>query len=185
MKQPVVARWRSWSGDGMEHLVLREEANDILAEAVILGGAGSSAFAVRYRILCDGRWRTRRLDLRLIGGGRRVDLTSDAAGNWADGSGLPLADLRGAADIDLSATPFTNTLPIRRLALPEGRSAEILAARVRIPELTVTLDRQRYVCLERGRRYRYEAADGGFAQEIEVDGHGLALTYSGLFRRLL
>ena len=46
MKQPVVARWRSWSGDGMEHLVLREEANDILAEAVILGGAGSSAFAV-------------------------------------------------------------------------------------------------------------------------------------------
>lgn len=185
MIQPVVARWRSWSGDGVEHLVLREEANDILAEAVILGEAAGGAFAARYRILCDRCWRTRRLDLRLIGSDRRIDLTSDGAGNWADGSALPLTALRGATDIDLSATPFTNTLPIRRLALHAGQSAEILAARVQVPELTIAADRQRYVCLEPGRRYRYEAVDGDFAREIEVDDHGLVLTYPDLFRRLL
>jgi hypothetical protein len=54
---------------------------------------------------------------------------------------------------------------------------------VRAPALTVEIDRQRYTCLTPLRRYRYEAVDGTFTREIEVDERGLVVTYPELFRR--
>ena len=85
--------------------------------------------------------------------------------------------------MDLPITPFTNTLPIRRLALAAGASAEIDVVYVRAPALSVEVDRQRYTCLEPMRRYRYEAVDGSFTAEIEVDSRGLVVMYPELFRR--
>jgi hypothetical protein len=114
-----------------------------------------------------------------------LSLVSDGAGNWRYGSGEPLPELVGALDVDLTATPFTNTLPIRRLRLKAGESAEIRAAYIRFPDLAVMPDRQRYTCLEAGRLYRYEAVDGDFSRDIEVDDNGLVVTYPGLFRRIL
>jgi len=88
-------------------------------------------------------------------------------------------------DIDLSATPFTNTLPIRRLKLKAGQSAEIVTVYILVPALTITTDPQRYTCIEPLKRYRYESRDSDFRRDIEVDGRGLVVTYPGLFRRLL
>jgi hypothetical protein len=102
-----------------------------------------------------------------------------------DGSGTALPRLSGAIDIDISITPFTNTLPIRRLNLRRGEFAEILAVYVQLPSLDITTDRQRYTCLEYAKRYRYESVDSDFTREIEVDDHALVVTYPGLFRRVV
>ena len=99
--------------------------------------------------------------------------------------GTPRPDLAGAFDVDLSATPFTNTLPIRRLGLAAGQAETIHVVYVRFPDLEVTINRQRYTCLEPRRRYRYESVDSDFTREIEVDPDGLVVTYPGLFRRVL
>ncbi|HEV8585737.1 MAG TPA: putative glycolipid-binding domain-containing protein [Methylomirabilota bacterium] len=81
-------------------------------------------------------------------------------------------------------TPFTNTLPIRHLGLEPGRAAEIVVAYVRVPELTVEPEGQRYTCLERDRRYRFESRDGEFTRDLDVDARGLVVLYPGLFRRV-
>jgi hypothetical protein len=86
-------------------------------------------------------------------------------------------------DVDLPITPFTNTLPIRRLGLRAGEHAEIPVVYVHSPALTLEVDRQIYTCLAPLHRYHYAAADGSFSREIEVDARGLVLTYPGLFRR--
>lgn len=86
--------------------------------------------------------------------------------------------------MDLAVTPFTNTLPIRRLGLRAGESADILAAYVSPPDMSVTASRQRYTCLEPGRLYRYRSLDGDFARDIEVDRDGLVVDYPDLFRRI-
>ena len=92
-----------------------------------------------------------------------------------------------AEDIDIEITPFTNSLPVRRLNLAAGESAEIEAAYVAFPELTVGPARQRYSCLERagptGSRYRYENPASGFTAELELDRDGLVLDYPALFQR--
>ncbi len=51
-----MARWREWSGDGIQHLVLREGETGIVAEAVVLATRGGDDFAARFRIVCDGAW---------------------------------------------------------------------------------------------------------------------------------
>ena len=120
----------------------------------------------------------------MIGSGRKIEIAGDGKGNWSDAAGKPIPKLAGAIDIDLSATPFTNTLPIRRLKLRAGQSAEIAAVYILAPALTLATDPQRYTCLEARRRYRYESLDSDFTRDIEVDRHALVVTYPGLFRRL-
>ena len=87
--------------------------------------------------------------------------------------------------MDLSASPITNTLPIRRLNLAKGSAAEIRVAYVHFPDLAIVCDPQRYTCVQPMRRYRYESLDSDFVREIDVDRNGLIVSYPGLFRRLL
>jgi hypothetical protein len=184
MSPTIVARWQDWAGQGLQHLVLREGSEEVVAEGAVLDPGEGVPFAARYRIACDGAWRVRRVEAALVGDDRRIDLASDGAGHWRDGAGRPVPHLEGAIDVDLPLTPFTNTLPIRRLALRAGQSADIRVVYIRLPEFTVTIDPQRYTCLDPGRRYRYESLDSDFVREIEVDAQGLVVTYPGLFRRL-
>jgi hypothetical protein len=184
VSRTVVARWRDWSGEGVEHLVLRERLDGIHAEAAVIGVDDAERFALRYRVTCDAGWCARRLEVSLVGADRAIVLSSDGAGRWTDHDGAARPDLAGAIDVDITATPFTNTLPIRRLRLRSGQIESILVAWVEVPALTVVAKPQRYTCLEPG-RYRFEALDSGFARDIEVDDDGLVRTYPGLFRRVL
>jgi hypothetical protein len=185
MDKRIVARWQDWSGGGVEHTVLSCTPASSIAEGVVISASSSERFAVRYQIRCDGSWTLNYATIEIIGEQRKVELLSDGRGKWTDASGNALPDLDGAIDVDISATPFTNTLPIRRLRLARGHSAEIRAAYVHLPELNIVRDPQRYTCLEPLRRYRYESLDSDFVREIEVDADGLVVTYPGLFKRLV
>lgn len=184
MGQRLIARWSDWSGGLCEHLVLRCTLDCVIAEGVVVSGA-EEAFAARYRIVCERTWQPRSVEVGLIGTELRICLSCRGEGLWFNDVGEVQPHLDGALDVDLSATPFTNTLPIRRLGLREGESAEINAVYIRLPELTVDVDGQRYTCLEAGRRYRYESLDNDFVREIETDANGLVTLYPGLFRRVL
>jgi hypothetical protein len=120
----------------------------------------------------------------LIGGARQIDLRGDGAGRWTEGSTSPLPALNGAIDVDLSATPFTNTLPIRRLNLRSGESRDTMVVYVEVPSLAITTAPQRYTCIEPGRRYRFQSLHSGFVRDIDIDERGLVTEYPGLFKRL-
>jgi hypothetical protein len=185
MSNTIVARWQDWDAKGIEHLVLREGTREIVVESVVVGSANDSVFAIRYRVRCDKSWRVRSAEVAMVDDNHKIEIAGDGKGNWSDPSGKALPKLAGAIDIDLSASPFTNTLPIRRLKLRAGQSAEIVTVYILVPALTMTTDPQRYTCLEPLKRYRYESIDSDFTRDIEVDRRGLVVTYPGLFRRLL
>jgi Putative glycolipid-binding len=110
MARTIVARWRDWSGGGLQHLVLTWGSDAIVAEGVVISTDERLHFAATYRIECDPTWRVTRTLVRLVGADTLIELTSDGTGHWRDGSGTPLPRLAGAIDVDVSATPFTNTL---------------------------------------------------------------------------
>lgn len=182
MNKKTTARWRDWSGNSTEHLVLKENREGIYAESVIISKSRDNTFAARYEIVCDPEWRVRSVCVELLGEDRKIELTGDGKGNWSDKSG-DKPQLLGAIDVDITATPFTNTLPIRRLKLGTGQSADILTVYIHLPELGITTDTQRYTCLEAGRLYRFESLDSDFARDIEVDADGIVIIYPGLFKR--
>jgi uncharacterized protein len=180
----LAARWQRWDASGIEHLVLRDGPGEIVAESVVVASVERAKFAIHYQVRCDKSWCVRSAEIALIGTDRRIEIAGDGKGHWTDASGKRLPKLAGAIDIDLSVTPFTNTLPIRRLKLQPRQSAEIVTVYVVAPALTLTTDPQRYTRLG-ATRYRYESLDTDFARDIEVDRRGLVVTYPGLFRRLM
>lgn len=175
-------RWQSIDGIGLEHLCLRHKDDVIVAEGVVVGDCGDGPFGCSYRICCDARWRVRSLDVHAAGGESLV-LTSDGCGNWRDGDGLAQAELSGCIDVDIAATPFTNTLPIRRLGKSLAHRTGIMVVYVPVPSLKVRPAEQAYTPLEGG-RYLYEGPIGAFQAELEVDADGLVLRYPALFSRL-
>jgi uncharacterized protein len=120
----------------------------------------------------------------LIGESRNLVLRADGHGHWWDGEGGMLPALEGCVDLDISATPFTNTLPIRRLGLSETESREIRAAYISVPDLSAVAVEQRYTCLSLNRIYRYEGLFRGFVTELSVDEDGFVTDYPGLFARI-
>jgi hypothetical protein len=183
------AAWSQWDGPGLEHLRLRAGESGVEADGVVVGEEDGTCFRARYIIHCNPRWRTRELIVDPLNGSDALRLNSDGEGDWRDASGRALPEIRGCIDVDLSVTPFTNTLPIRRLDLREGESSEIAVVYVNVPIMDLGTSRQRYTCLERspgGGLYRYEDEGlfRGFTADLPVDGDGLVLDYPGIFRRM-
>ncbi|MDQ3805405.1 MAG: putative glycolipid-binding domain-containing protein [Acidobacteriota bacterium] len=171
----------------MEHLAVILRHDGAVADGVVLGVEDGDAFRLRYTVHCDPRWRVRRVEVSFVAGGRGLSLTADGEGRWFDRSGAAVPALDGCVDLDITATPLTNTLPIRRLALRQGESAAIRVAYVTIPDLRVAPDEQRYTRLETGAaggRYRFEQVGSGFTAVLQVDGDGLVEDYPGLFKRV-
>jgi hypothetical protein len=132
---------------------------------------------LEYEIACDPDWLTRRCTLTGYVGASTValDVARNAVGEWTVG-GATGAGLDGCHDIDLGFSPATNLLPIRRLRLPIGAKAEVRAAWVRFPELTVEVLDQVYTRLAED-RYLYESAGGSFRRELRVDDAGFVVDY--------
>jgi hypothetical protein len=177
--------WRRVDAHSLEHFRLTEgegAAGPRLEGTIVYAGDGGPLEA-RYAIECTGMWETLSARVEVVRGGRSRVLTLKCnGGRWYADSVLR-PELDGCTDIDVSLTPSTNTLPIRRLRLPVGSSVTMAAAWVRFPELTVEKLPQRYTRLDE-RRYRYESRGGAFTAGVEVDAHGLVVRYGGLWERV-
>ncbi|MBT2512968.1 putative glycolipid-binding domain-containing protein [Arthrobacter sp. ISL-30] len=173
--------WVDDSETGFENLVVTYGAGRIVAAGHVVGPA-ETPFEVDYLVQCDESWRTRLVRVTDAANGRHVTLHSDGDGNWTDESGNAVSAAAGATDVDISATPFTNTLPIRRVGLPIGGHIDIVTAYIAVPELVVSADVQRYTRIAE-RTYRFESRDSDFTRDIMVDGEGFVLDYPGLFTR--
>lgn len=143
--------------------------------STVLGPFGELA----YFLSVDAAWRFQNLELSV--GDRSTSIRHEADGWTVDGRRRD--DLQGAEEVDISATPLTNTLPIRRLRLEVGQHADIVTAYVSVPDLEVVPDPQRYTRLGMD-RYLYESRDSDFTRTITVDEEGYVVRYPGLFLRL-
>ncbi len=119
-------------------------------------------------------------------GSRVVELGTDGWRWTVDGTHRPILD--GVTDVDVAATPLTNTIPIRRLGhLGVGEEAVMAVAWIDVPTLVVRRVQQTYTRLEPVDgmdAWRYEDLDhGGFT--LLVDADGVVVDYQGFATRVL
>ncbi|MBC7806676.1 MAG: putative glycolipid-binding domain-containing protein [Akkermansiaceae bacterium] len=171
-------RWRGASGGGLEHLVFARNETMMTARSVVISDEG---FACQYALDLDNDWRVCRVCVALIGSERPCELSRDGAGTWIV-NGRTRPDLAEAIDADITVTPFTNTLPIRRLAMEVGHSHDIVTAYIALPSFDVFPDPQRYTRLSES-TYLFESRDTDFRRELTVDADGFVTEYAGLFTR--
>jgi uncharacterized protein len=173
---PAFAAWRFVDAvDGFEVLYTRPGLLRGHTSAVEDG----RAYAVRYEIALDDRWRTREVHVAgdTVAGPRETLLVSDGEGRWTV-DGEPASRLDGLVDVDIEASACTNTLPIHRLALPLGEDTAAPAAYVQSLDLSVTRLDQTYRRLD-DRRYDY-TSQGDFRAVLEYDDAGLIVDYPGI-----
>jgi hypothetical protein len=140
--------WSAWEEPGLGHLRLAVRDDGIVANGMVVGVTEGRPFRVAYEVRCDAAWRVRRARVGIpaseVPG---VDVLSDGEGNWTTSDRRALPELRGCIDVDISVTPFTNTLPIRRLDLAPVESAELSVAYIEGTELQAWPEPQRYESL--------------------------------------
>ncbi|EPY2274721.1 putative glycolipid-binding domain-containing protein [Clostridium sporogenes] len=180
--------WKKFSGVGLEHLFLSKDDENIKVDSVILTMREDVPVHIFYNICCDLDWKVRRFDIQIFYKKyNNTVLRSDGNGNWTTECDELVEDLNGCIDIDISATPFTNTIPIRRLLLKAGESKEIKVVYVDIYNYNLRPVNQRYTCLNsniNGYKYRYENLNNGFTAEFFVDKEGFVIDYPDLFKRV-
>jgi uncharacterized protein len=176
--------WRGLDELSLQHFRLQEYSGGYLLNGRILSILDQRPAETFYVIMCDRGWRTQEAHVGVINGEEtsQFQIRRDEQNQWFR-DGERISSLDGMVDIDLSISPATNTLPIRRLALEIGESRAVDAAWMRFPELTLERLEQRYTRLD-ARRYRYESGGGSFTAEIEVDDNGVVARYSDLWERV-
>ena len=129
--------WKRVDATGLERFELRPESWGWTLRGTILLLHQGAPFEARYLVKCNRAWATLAVAVDVSGpdGHRSLGLAVEG-GRWTEGDG-EREEIRGCVDVDLSWTPSTNALPIRRLDLAVGETRAVTAAWVRFPELTV------------------------------------------------
>lgn len=177
--------WTPVGGAGFEHLQLRAEEGGYVARSIVLGIDDETPFRLQYKIKTDQAWRTRKLWVRAATplGENALALRSDGHGNWRSEDGTDMPELRDCIDVDIAATPFTNTLPINRLRLAPGQATDIRLVYVTAPDLEVSVSTQRYSRRGPESAILFESPAHDFTALLPIDDAGLVLDYPQLFTR--
>ena len=173
--------WQDISNGALDRCQLHATSGGLRLAGTVLTAAHGDPLEVRYLVLTEESGLTRRVELDLNNGSSRRVLSADGAGRWHWEGDPELTEVAGALDVDLTVTPATNTLPIRRLGLDVGQAVDLRTAWVQFPGLEVIPSEQRY---ERLTADRWRFSTGDFQAELVVDHNGLVLDYGGLFRCL-
>lgn len=153
------------------------------ANGHIVGVLENTPFSYAYRVMLDAGWRVREVIINdLLAGREAIHLFASGTGQWRAASGQPLAQFDGCIEIDFTATPFTNTLPICRLDWEAGTVHDIAVVYITHPALALSAAKQTYTCLAKNERFRFKMGD--FEQVITVDADGFVTDYPELFRRV-
>jgi hypothetical protein len=138
-----IVGWQRHDTPGVEYAEV--ELDPVGLDGEVIFAEEGMACVVTYRVTADPSGITTNAAVRLRRAGviSNRSLVRHANGAWTV-DGRPAPQLDGLSDVDLSVTPSTNTLPIRRLNLAIGQRAEVTAAWVRFPSLEIVPLRQTY-----------------------------------------
>ena len=188
--------WRGLDGWRAEYCDVSLYADRLLARGTQIG-VDPTPYRLQYALDTASGFDTARLTVDAQGEGwaRRLDLIRDPRKGWyvsADGKGrtdLPdaggdSADFAEARDCDLGFCPLTNTMPILREGIRDGRGpVDLIMAWVSVPDLRVIRSEQRYEPIDE-RRVRYVGRHRDFVGELELDEDALVIRYPGLAERV-
>jgi uncharacterized protein len=164
--------WQAGDG-GSEICVLERAGKGSRLRGTVLTHEAKEPIELRYTVTVDAAWATTDVEVLVsLAGGEPHELV-DLGALWSGKERPP--EFEDCVDVDLSFTPSTNTLPIRRLRLGIGGSHTIQAAWVRFPELTVVKAAQTYTRLD---EFTYRYASGDFEAELTVDDDSLVASYA-------
>jgi hypothetical protein len=173
--------WRRLDAPGHDACRLDRSADGWRLEGTAVYHHDGVPARLDYRVECGPDWVSRRGRVSGWLGARSIELVIErsAAGVWRLGDAV-VTGLADCVDLDFGFTPATNLTQLRRVALAQGRAADVPAAWLDVSEGTLARLAQRY---ERRSEttYRYESPRHGYTALLEVTPAGFVRRYPELW----
>ena len=175
--------WTGIAYQSLENCVLTHSDESIEVNSVIVGAHDEKIYRVDYSIKTNRKWECIFFEVttQLSDKNEAIKYDSDGKGNWTK-NGVPLNEFKGCIDIDISLTPFTNSLPINRLQWELNKPQQIRVLFLDILSQEILAVQQRYTKLSKT-EYKFENVPNDFEAIITVDESGMVVNYPHLFVR--
>jgi uncharacterized protein len=152
------------------------------AKGLIIGEADGQAVHIEYEVEVDAHWQVSHAIVKK-NGMPFLNISRKSDGRWFNHEGQHLSRFDDCIDIDLSLTPFTNTLPIKRLGLQKQQSADINVVYIDLIGEDLYPAPQRYTRMG-DHHYHFKTLDYEFHADLVTDDDGWVVYYSGLWERV-
>jgi len=169
----------------MENCLVTISQDHVYVTSTVVGYHDGKPYQVNYRISANTRWEIRSFHITHRSGSKERDLDffSVTPGIWtANGEPQPL--LNGCLDIDISLTPFTNTLPVKRLPWHNGKTQIVDVIYFDLLDFNIKRAQQQYKQMSKN-QFHYANLPNDFEALITVDDDGFVADYPQLFEREL
>lgn len=177
--------WNGLLNDTEEHCAVNYLDKGIMIRSEVEGWAEGKPVYLDYTIKLDIHWNV--LEFEVIFHISDIEhihhFKRNASGGWIDNKNSEYPEFEACQYIDISLTPFTNTLPINGLNLALGQSHEFDLVYVDVMRNTIRKDHQRYTRIG-PHSYRFENDSTNFTADIDVDADGLVTHYPKLFEMI-
>ena len=182
MQQNIL--WSGKAGQSLENCILTVTDNGTEINAVIIGLQEQVIYKVEYCIKTNKNRETIFFEIKsnLNGVIQFFSFKSNGKGMWTTNN-KHASRFNGCIDVDISLTPFTNTLPINRLNLFENGQQKINVLYIDILNQEIKPVQQLYTRLSKY-EYKYQNVPNDFEAIITVDEYGLVVNYPELFERI-
>jgi hypothetical protein len=173
--------WTGLAYHSLENCVLTNREENVEVNSVIVGAHDDKIYRIDYSIKTNHNWECIFFEVKIQLSGKKetISFHSDGRGNWTK-NGVPANEFKGCIDLDISLTPFTNSLPINRLSWEPNRPQQVDVLFVDILSKQVSPVKQRYTKLSKT-EYKFENVPNDFEAIITVDESGLVVNYPDLF----
>jgi hypothetical protein len=175
--------WKGIFYNSLEYFKLTKQQGAFIVKSKIIGTYADKMYAVEYNLLIDSEWRVQNFGIEYDINNVKEKIVGEKRNNEWKINGLINTSYTNFNFIDISLTPFTNTLAIRNLNLGISQEQEIDVIYINILDNYTKHVKQKYRKLS-DRIYRYENVPNDFEADISVDEFGLVILYPLLFERL-
>ncbi len=182
MKQSIL--WKGIYYASMENCMITTNAAGYFINSQLTGSFDNKIMRIDYQLQLDHLWNT----LSVIANSRygehvnALSFANDGNGNWTFNN-KPVPEFAGCMDVDISVTPFTNTLPINRLKLNINDCQQIKVVYINLPSEELHVMEQRYTKIS-DLEYLYQNVTSKFEALISTDKNGIVINYPGIFERI-
>jgi hypothetical protein len=179
--------WRNEEIYGCEYLKIEDKTESLVVQSTVIyvDEKKTNAHNLTYYVELDEHWLTKRVSIN-VDKINNLELHTDGDGNWFNTGGESINSLNGAIDIDISATPFSNSLPINRINWSINQIEHFHMVYISVPTLEIKKVPQSYQYIHKKgelRYFQYRCYD--YETIICVDSNGLVVDYPNAFSRIL
>ncbi|MDN3691811.1 putative glycolipid-binding domain-containing protein [Chryseobacterium tructae] len=175
--------WQGIAFQSLEYFKLTENDKNFIVESKIIGSYEARMYAVDYHLTIDHNWNIQEFiidsEVNTVKNKLKGKKIQD---EWVINNKIN-SDFKAFPFIDISLTPFTNTLPINSLKLNENDTQEIKVIYIDVLNNLVKPVTQQYTRIA-PHTYHYDNLQTDFKSDILVDDSGLVVNYPGLFDKI-